>query len=242
MSSAVWICQSGTATLRWGAMALRNRPSTAARFAASGLLGIRSTQESPSAASAMATWKSSPSSLTLTVPEISRPWARASSRFVASRSVGMPLPLCAHREGSQVYCPTGADVRLQRADAEPMRVVVSTVAEWNDESTLLIGSPRSTATERTGRRERMYATAIIWTAVVIVAVLIIIGIIVAVSRKAAAKKREHQREEAARIRQETAESEHQLHAREAEAQQRRAEAKQADADAEVQAAEAKRRQ
>src|SRR5699024_130675 len=88
----------------------------------------------------------------------------------------------------------------------------------------------------------MNATAIIWTAVVIVAVLIDIGIIVAVSRNAAAKKREHQREEAARIHQDTAESEHQLHAREADAQQPRAEAKQADADAAVQAAEAKRRQ
>src|SRR5699024_2973236 len=111
-------------------------------------------------------------------------------------SVGMPS--ASLRSSGGVSSPV-SDGDVAASGCGAMRAVVSTVAEWNDESTLLIGSPRSTATERTARRERMDATAIIWTVVVIVAVLIVIGIIVAVSRKAAAKKREHQREEAARI-------------------------------------------
>ena len=84
----------------------------------------------------------------------------------------------------------------------------------------------------------MNASTIIWIVVAIVVVLIIVGIIIAVSRKAAAKKREHQREQAAQIRQEAAESEHDVRAREAEVEKQRAEAKRAKADADARAAEA----
>ncbi|RAG66971.1 hypothetical protein DN550_31505, partial [Burkholderia multivorans] len=73
----------------------------------------------------------------------------------------------------------------------------------------------------------MNGSTILWIVVAAVVVIVAIIVIVAVSRKAAAKKREAQRQEAAQIRQNVAESSPRTEAYEAEAGTARSRADQA---------------